>query len=82
LFLMWLKHFQQNTDWNETYKFTSLDFTCSVKGKGKDTANRAETWTGPVSSRRLKLPDFIAHEGGKVVGFTYRPPLPPRWQSW
>jgi len=51
-----------------------LDFTCSVNGKGKGTANPAETWTGPEVSRRLRLPDFIAHEGGKVVSLTYRPP--------
>ena len=35
--------------------------------------------TGPKGSRKLRLPHFmtIAHEGGKVVSPTHRPPLPP-----
>jgi len=38
-----------------------------------------QAWTDPEVSRRLGLPDFktMAHEGGKVVSPTHRPPLPP-----
>jgi len=37
-----------------------------------------EAWTGPEGSTRLRLPDFktTAHEVGKVVSPTHRPPLP------
>jgi len=46
-------------------------------GKGK--AIPLQDWTGPEGSRRLTLQDFktSAHEGGKVVSPTHRPPLPP-----
>jgi len=39
---------------------------------------------GPEGSRRLRLPISrqMAHEGGKVVSPTHRPPLPPRKYSW
>jgi len=43
--------------------------------KGK--AIPLQAWTGPEGSRRLRLPDFKTHEGGKVVSLTHRPPLPP-----
>jgi hypothetical protein len=36
--------------------------------------------TGPEGSRSLRTPDFLrqsAHEVGKVVNPTHRPPLPP-----
>ena len=38
-----------------------------------------QAWTAPEGSRRLRFPDFkqSAHEGGKVVSPTHRPPLPP-----
>jgi len=45
----------------------------SCKGK----AIPLQAWTGPEDSRRLRLPDFTTHEGGKVVSPTHRPPLPP-----
>ena len=34
---------------------------------------------GPKGSRKLRFPDYVtmAHDGGKVVSLTYRPPLPP-----
>jgi len=53
----------------------------NVKGKGKTGPLRA--WTGPEVSRKLRLPDFVttAQDGGKVVSFTHRPPLPPRKYS-
>ena len=43
-----------------------------------------QAWTGPESSRKLRFPDFVttAHDGGKVVSLTHRPPLPPRKYSW
>jgi len=46
-----------------------------VKGKGK--AIPLQAWTDPEGSRRLRLPDFkkSAHEGGKCVSPTHRPPL-------
>jgi hypothetical protein len=48
------------------------------KGKEKGTAIQLQAWTGPESSRRLRLPDSkqAAHEGGKVVSPTHRPRLP------
>jgi len=44
--------------------------------KGK--AIPLQAWTGPESSRSLRFPDFMttAHESGKVVSLTNRPPLP------
>jgi len=47
------------------------------KGKGK--AVPLQTWGGPEGSRKLRLPDFMttAHDVGKVVSLTHRPPLPP-----
>jgi len=43
-----------------------------------------QAWTDPEGSRRLRLPDFktMAHEDGKFVSLTHRPPLPPRKYSW
>jgi len=48
-----------------------------VKGKGK--AVTLQAWSGPEGSRTLRFPDFIktSQDGGKVVSFTHRPPLPP-----
>jgi hypothetical protein len=45
-------------------------------GKGKAVLSQA--WSGPVGSRKLRFPDFMttAHDGGKVVSLTHRPPLP------
>jgi len=47
------------------------------KGKGK--AVPLQAWGGPETSRKLKFPDFMttAQDGGKFVGLTHRPPLPP-----
>jgi hypothetical protein len=38
-----------------------------------------QAWSGPEGSRKLRFPDFMttAQDGGKVVSFTHRPPLPP-----
>ena len=47
-------------------------------GKGK--AVPLQAWSDPEGSRKLSFPDFMttAHDGGKVVSLTHRPPLPPR----
>jgi hypothetical protein len=49
------------------------------KGKGKGKAVPLQAWSGPEGSRQLRFPDFMttAQAGGKVVGLTHRPPLPP-----
>jgi hypothetical protein len=49
------------------------------KGKGKGKAIPLQAWTDPEGSRRLRLPDLrqSAHEDGKVVSPTHRPPFPP-----
>ena len=41
--------------------------------------SRLQAWIGPEGSRKLRFPDFMttAHDGGKVVSLTRRPPLPP-----
>jgi hypothetical protein len=38
----------------------------------------SQAWSGPEGSRKLRFPDFMttAHDGGKVVSLTHRPPLP------
>ena len=38
-----------------------------------------QAWSGPEGSRKLRFPHFMttAQDGGKVVSFTPRPPLPP-----
>jgi hypothetical protein len=51
----------------------------TVKVKGK--AIPLQAWRGTEGSWRLRLTDFLrqsAHEGGKVVSPTQRPPLPPQ----
>jgi len=47
------------------------------KGKGK--AIPLQAWTGPEGSRRLRpqISRQSAHESGKVVSPTHRPPLHP-----
>jgi len=48
---------------------------CRCTGK----AGPLQTWSGPEGSRKLRFPDFVTtvQDGGKVVSFTHRPPLPP-----
>jgi hypothetical protein len=45
--------------------------------KGK--AVPLQAWSDPDGSRKLRFPDFMttAHDNGKVVSLTHRPPLPP-----
>ena len=47
-----------------------------IKGK----AIPLQAWTDPNGSRRMRVLDFktMAHEGGKFVSPTHRPPLSPR----
>ena len=55
---------------------------CNNK-KGKSIP--LQGWKGPKVLTRLRRPDFSrqsAHEGGKVLSPTHRPPLPPRKYSW
>jgi len=42
-------------------------------------ADPLQAWNGPEGSRKLRFPDFMAtaQDGGKVVSFRHRPPLPP-----
>jgi hypothetical protein len=44
--------------------------------KGK--AVTLQAWSGPEGCRKLRFPDFMTmvQDGGKVVSFTHRPPLP------
>jgi hypothetical protein len=61
------------------YVWYEIIVTIGHKGKGK--AIPLQAWTDPEVSRRLRLPDLktkSAHEGGKVVSPTHRPPIPPR----
>ena len=34
-----------------------------------------QAWSGPEGSRKLRFPDFVTQDGGKVVSLTHRPPL-------
>jgi len=67
--------FSLKSEQNITY------FNPSVHSKGK--ALPLQAWIGPEGSRMLRLfSRQSAHEGGKVVSPTHRPPLPPRKYSW
>jgi hypothetical protein len=44
--------------------------------KGKDKTIALQAWTGPEGSGSLRLSRYSAHEGGKTVSLTHRPPLP------
>ena len=50
---------------------------CRLYVKGKSAPLQA--WSGPEDSTKLRFPDFTttAHDGGKIVSLTHRPPLPP-----
>jgi len=54
--------------------------SCKVNVCKKGKAVPLQAWSGPEAFRKLRFPDFVttAQGGGKVVSFTYRPPLPPR----
>ena len=63
------------------YNFQKIIF---IYYKAKVKAVPSQAWTVPEGYRKLRLPDFktTAHEGGKVVSPTHRPPLHPRKYSW
>jgi hypothetical protein len=44
----------------------------------KSKAVPLQAWSGPEGSRKLRFPDFMTttQDGGTVVSFTHRPPLP------
>jgi hypothetical protein len=46
----------------------------------KSKAMPVQTWTGPEGDTRISRQS--AHEGGRVVSPTHRPPLPTRKYSW
>jgi len=53
-----------------------------LQGKGK--AVPLQAWRGPEGSRKLRFPNYVTtvQYGGKVVSFTYRPPLSRRKYFW
>jgi len=55
-----------------------IKIECLLKVQGKVVPLQA--WSGPEGSRKLRFPDFVttAHDGGKIVSCTYRPPLAPQ----
>ena len=59
--------------------YEELAFEVKVKGK----AVTLQALTGPVGSRKLRLPDFVttAQDGGKVVSLTHRLLFTPRKYS-
>ena len=69
---------------NLSYSRVEQSNYSSSGGKGKGKSVPLQAWSGPDGSRRLSLPDLMttAHEGGKVVSLTHRPPLPRRKCSW
>jgi hypothetical protein len=46
---------------------------------GKSKAVPSQACSGPEGSRKLRFPGFMttAQDGGKIVSFTHRTPLPP-----
>jgi hypothetical protein len=52
-------------------------YSSSSSSKGKAVPLHA--WSGAQGSRKLRFPDYMttAQDGGKIVSFTHRPPLPP-----
>jgi len=48
----------------------------SLVNRVKGTAVHVQAWTGPEGSGTL-ISIQSAHEGGKIVSHTHRPPLPP-----
>jgi len=57
--------------------FPNDESKCKGKGKGKAVPLQASS--GPEGSRKLRFSDFktTVEDGGKVVSFTHRSPLPP-----
>jgi hypothetical protein len=61
--------------WMSSYSTDEVHVDLASKAK----AVPLQAWSGPEGSRNLKFSDFMtrAQNGGKVVGLTHRPPLPP-----
>ena len=55
-----------------------------IKVKAKGKAVSLQACSGPEGSRKLRFPGFKtkAQDGGKVVSFRHRPPLPPSKYIW
>ena len=62
--------------------YANIQLFVQVKVKVKQS--RYRPGVAQRVSRKLSFPDFMttAQDGGKVVGLTHRPPLPPRKCSW
>ena len=60
------------------YQFGCPSHFAGCRGKGKGKSIPPQAWIVPKGSRKLRFPDFMttAHENGKVVSLTHRPPLP------
>ena len=76
-----------NIRYNSFHDLTLLNWSqlaSWVQGKGKGKAIPLQAWTGLEGFRRLRpqISRQSAHESGKVVTPTHRPPLPPRKYSW
>ena len=58
---------------------TDILSTATSESKGKGKAVPLQAWSDPEGSRKLRFQDFMtmAQDGGKVVSFTHRPPVPP-----
>jgi len=56
----------------------AVSLKCQYITKYNGKAVPLQAWSGPEGSRKLKFPDIMttAQDGGKVVSFTHRPPLP------
>jgi len=58
---------------------TDILSTATSESKCKGKAVPLQAWSDPEGSRKLRFQDFMtmAQDGGKVVSFTHRPPVPP-----
>jgi hypothetical protein len=65
--------------YNVTVYISCESCVCMYVCKGKGKAVPLQAWSGPEGSRKLRFPDFMAmpQDGGKILGLTHRPPLPP-----
>jgi hypothetical protein len=61
---------------NPSCRTMALGLTQPLIWMSKGKAMPLQTWTDPEGSRR-QISRHSAHEGGKFVSPTHRPPLPP-----
>jgi len=64
------------------YLALKLFFKCFCNNNNNNNKGKSvqlQGWSGPEGSRKFGSPDYVtaAQDGGKVVGLTHRPPLPP-----